>query len=62
MYVASRSEVRLNFRHLERLLMQGEEIVLTKYGKIVGRIIPEREGLTRADETNGVLKPHPEKE
>ena len=42
--------------------MQGEEIVLTKYGKIVGRIIPEREGLTRADETNGVLKPRPEKE
>lgn len=39
---ASVRDLRYDFRKIERLLRQGEEIRITKRRKVIGRLIPER--------------------
>jgi antitoxin (DNA-binding transcriptional repressor) of toxin-antitoxin stability system len=38
---ASVRELRYNFKRIERLLQQGDEIQITKRRKVVARLVPE---------------------
>jgi antitoxin (DNA-binding transcriptional repressor) of toxin-antitoxin stability system len=41
---ASIRDLRYQFRKVESLLQQGEEIQITKRRRVIARLIPEREG------------------
>jgi antitoxin (DNA-binding transcriptional repressor) of toxin-antitoxin stability system len=41
MKTASLSDLRRGFKKIESLLHQGEEIRITKYGRIIARLIPD---------------------
>lgn len=45
---ASVRNLRYNFRRIERLLRQGEEIQITSRRQVIARIIPETEKSTTA--------------
>jgi antitoxin (DNA-binding transcriptional repressor) of toxin-antitoxin stability system len=40
---ASVRDLRYNFKKIERLLFQGEEIQITKRRRVIARLVPERE-------------------
>jgi antitoxin (DNA-binding transcriptional repressor) of toxin-antitoxin stability system len=39
---ASVRDLRYDFKKIERLLLKGEEIQITKHRRVVGRLVPER--------------------
>ena len=39
---ASVRDLRYDFKKIERLLLRGEEIQITKHRRVVGRLVPER--------------------
>jgi len=39
---ASVSDLRYAFKKIERLLLEGEEIQITKRGHVIARLVPER--------------------
>ena len=43
---ASVRDLRYNFRQVEDLLRQGEEIQITKRRRVIARLVPEREEKT----------------
>jgi antitoxin (DNA-binding transcriptional repressor) of toxin-antitoxin stability system len=43
---ASIRDLRYQFRKVEHLLQQGEEIQITRRRRVIARLIPEREGRT----------------
>ncbi len=44
---ASVSELRYDFKKIERLLRQGEEIEITKRKQVIARLVPERNAKAR---------------
>jgi len=40
---ASVRDLRYDFKKIERLLLQGEEIQITKRKRVIARLLPERE-------------------
>jgi antitoxin (DNA-binding transcriptional repressor) of toxin-antitoxin stability system len=40
---ASVCDLRYEFKKIERLLARGEEIQITKRGKVIARLVPEKE-------------------
>ncbi len=40
---ASVGDIRYEFKKIERLLARGEEIQITKRGKVIARVVPENE-------------------
>lgn len=44
---ASVRDLRYDFKKIERLLLQGEEVQITKYGRVIARLVPERPGCPR---------------
>jgi antitoxin (DNA-binding transcriptional repressor) of toxin-antitoxin stability system len=38
---ASVRDLRYDFKKIERLLMRGEEIQITKHRRVIGRLVPE---------------------
>jgi antitoxin (DNA-binding transcriptional repressor) of toxin-antitoxin stability system len=38
---ASVRDLRYDFKKIERLLLQGEEVQITKYGRVIARVAPE---------------------
>jgi antitoxin (DNA-binding transcriptional repressor) of toxin-antitoxin stability system len=45
---ASVRDLRYAFKKIERLLLQGEEIQITKRRRVIARLVPEREGVPKA--------------
>ncbi len=39
---ASVRDLRYDFKKIERLLLKGEEIQITKHRRVIGRLVPER--------------------
>jgi antitoxin (DNA-binding transcriptional repressor) of toxin-antitoxin stability system len=39
---ASVRDLRYDFKKIERLLLQSEELQITKYGRVIARLVPER--------------------
>jgi antitoxin (DNA-binding transcriptional repressor) of toxin-antitoxin stability system len=39
---ASVRDLRYDFKKIERLLLQCEEVQITKYGRVIERLVPER--------------------
>jgi len=44
---ASVRDLRYVFKKIERLLLQGEEIQITKRRRVIARLVPEREELAK---------------
>ena len=44
---ASVRDLRYEFKKIERLLRQGEEIQITKRRRVIARLVPEKEEVTR---------------
>ena len=44
---ASVRDLRYAFEKIERLLHQGEEIQITKWGRVIARLVPEVDTATR---------------
>jgi antitoxin (DNA-binding transcriptional repressor) of toxin-antitoxin stability system len=44
---ASIRDLRYEFKKIERLLLQGEEIQITKRRRVIARLVPESEGVTK---------------
>lgn len=40
---ASVRDLRYDFKKIERLLLKGEEIQITKHRRVIGRLVPESE-------------------
>ena len=39
---ASVRDLRYDFKKIERLLLKGEEVQITKHRRVIGRLVPER--------------------
>ena len=44
---ASIRDLRYDFKRIERLLLQGEEIQITKFRRVIARMMPEREQVAK---------------
>jgi antitoxin (DNA-binding transcriptional repressor) of toxin-antitoxin stability system len=44
---ASLRDLRYDFKKIERLLLQGEEIQITKRNRVIARLVPESEGVAK---------------
>jgi antitoxin (DNA-binding transcriptional repressor) of toxin-antitoxin stability system len=44
---ASVRDLRYDFKKIERLLLQGEEIQITKRRRVIARLVPEREEVAK---------------
>ena len=47
MKTASIRDLRYNFKNIERILRQGEEVQITKRRRVVARIVPEKQHAPR---------------
>jgi antitoxin (DNA-binding transcriptional repressor) of toxin-antitoxin stability system len=44
---ASVRDLRYDFKKIERLLLKGEEIQITKHRRVIGRLVPESAGAAK---------------
>jgi len=47
---ASVRDLRYDFKKIERLLLKGEEIQITKHRRVIGRLVPESAGAKTGQE------------